>query len=108
MTYKSGSLEKCHGPPFVCGTLEFRNPGIPSDVWGSLRKMAWCDVGLGLSLPDLPFPLLGAESLENTPATRLLKTLAPALLPQLLMGQKIKARGRAGSCFAPCVNMVLF
>ncbi|XP_059122820.1 sulfotransferase 1A1-like isoform X1 [Peromyscus eremicus] len=65
MIYQDGKLEKCRRAPIYARVpfLEFRCPGVPS----------------------------GLESLEETPAPRLLKTHLPlSLLPQSLLDQKIK------------------
>ncbi|XP_076408573.1 sulfotransferase 1A1-like [Peromyscus maniculatus bairdii] len=65
MIYQDGQLEKCRRAPIYARVpfLEFKCPGVPS----------------------------GLESLEETPAPRLLKTHLPlSLLPPSLLDQKIK------------------
>lgn len=65
MIYQGGKLEKCGRAPIYARVpfLEFKCPGVPS----------------------------GLETLEETPAPRLLKTHLPlSLLPQSLLDQKVK------------------
>ncbi|XP_034357621.1 sulfotransferase 1A1-like [Arvicanthis niloticus] len=65
MIYQGGKLDKCGRAPihFRVPFLEFKCPGVPS----------------------------GLETLEETPAPRLLKTHLPlSLLPQSLLDQKVK------------------
>ncbi|XP_008051936.1 sulfotransferase 1A1 [Carlito syrichta] len=65
MIYQGGDLEKCNRAPIFIRVpfLEFCAPGVPS----------------------------GMETLQDTPAPRLIKTHLPlALLPQTLLDQKVK------------------
>ncbi|XP_007948385.1 sulfotransferase 1A1 [Orycteropus afer afer] len=65
MIYQNGNLEKCRRAPIFIRVpfLEFRVPGFPS----------------------------GMQTLEDTPAPRLLKTHLPlALIPQTLLDHKVK------------------